>query len=55
MPRVQNTAAAQMLNRGERLTAWISDLHLSPDPWERIEFAISIGLDPLAIAMGNYV
>lgn len=44
VPCVQNTAVAQMLDRGERLTAWIADLHLSSDPWERIELAISIGL-----------
>jgi len=42
IPRRENTAITQMLDRQMSLTANISNLNQSDDPWERIE--ITIGL-----------
>lgn len=42
VPRVENTAVAQMLDRGERLTARIVRLQESSDPWERLRFAVGL-------------
>jgi hypothetical protein len=36
VPRVENTAVAQMLDRGEHLKASISKLNDTDDPWDRI-------------------
>jgi hypothetical protein len=36
LPRAQNTAVAQMLDRGEQLRARVAQLRTSPDPWERV-------------------
>jgi hypothetical protein len=41
VPRVENTAVAQMLDRGERLQARISELS-DEDTWERVRFKISL-------------
>ena len=40
VPRVENTAIAQMLDRGEHLEASISKLHLTENPWERVWFEV---------------
>ncbi len=40
LPRVENTAVAQMLDRGEQLRARIAQLRTSPDPWERVRVAV---------------
>ena len=42
VPRAENRAVAQMLDRGERLEASISELRLSEDPWERIHITITL-------------
>lgn len=42
VPRVENTAVSQMLDRGERLTARIMALRESRDPWERIRLAVEL-------------
>ena len=40
VPRGENGAIAQMLDRGENLEARISKLLTEGDPWERIRFTI---------------
>jgi hypothetical protein len=40
VPRSENRAVAQMLDRGERLEARISELTTIEDPWQRIRFKI---------------
>jgi hypothetical protein len=40
IPRVENTAIAQMLDRGERLTARIVRLYVAPDPWKQVTLAV---------------
>ncbi|MDH3615865.1 MAG: HIRAN domain-containing protein [Gammaproteobacteria bacterium] len=42
VPRAENSAIAQMLDRGETLEARISKLMTEEDPWERIRFTISL-------------
>ena len=42
VPRAENRVVAQMLDRGERLTATITQLSEGEDPWERIRFNISL-------------
>lgn len=42
VPRVANRTLAQMLDRGETLTAKIANRQSADDPWERLE--IEIGL-----------
>ena len=42
VPRRENTAVSQMLDRGERLEARIVRLRESPSPWQRIELAIRL-------------
>jgi maltooligosyltrehalose synthase len=42
LPRTANAAVAQMLDRGEQLRARIAQLHLSPDPWERVRVAVEL-------------
>ncbi|MEX0952102.1 MAG: hypothetical protein WDZ86_07455 [Gammaproteobacteria bacterium] len=43
VPRMQNTAIAQLLDRGERLTAHINALQEKENPWQRIRFAVELG------------
>lgn len=43
LPRVENTAVAQMMDRGERLSARISALRQAADPWQRV--GIEVYLD----------
>lgn len=45
LPRVENTAVSQMLDRGQRLAASIARLQASPDPWRRIRVRITLQLD----------
>ena len=42
VPRLENTAVAQMLDRGEPLAARIERLRDDTNPWERIRFTISV-------------
>lgn len=42
VPRTENATVAQMLDRGERLTARIAQLKDSPDPWERVRLQIML-------------
>ncbi len=42
VPRRDNTAVSQMLDRGERLSARIATLQYDPNPWRRV--AVDIGL-----------
>lgn len=43
LPRNENAAVAQMLDRGERLEARIAELRTSRDPWERVVVAVALG------------
>ena len=40
VPRVDNTAIAQMLDRGEKLEASITKLNATDDPWDRVWFSV---------------
>jgi hypothetical protein len=40
VPRAENGAIAQMLDRGENLEARISNLLVKEDPWERVRFTV---------------
>lgn len=40
VPRGENSAVAQMLDRGERLSAAISRLTIDEDPWQRVRFSV---------------
>ncbi|RMH51559.1 MAG: HIRAN protein [Zetaproteobacteria bacterium] len=40
VPRMENTAVAQMLDRGAQLSARIVELRQSRDPWQRIRFEV---------------
>ncbi len=44
VPRIENCAVAQLLDRGERLTARIAALAESPDPWApvRVRFWLEL-------------
>jgi hypothetical protein len=42
LPRTENTAVAQMLDRGERLTANIVQLELSDSPWQRVRLVVQL-------------
>ena len=42
VPRSENGAIAQMLDRGESLEARISKLMIEEDPWERIRFTVTL-------------
>lgn len=42
VPRAQNSALAQMLDRDERLEARISGLTMSDEPWQRVKFTVSL-------------
>lgn len=42
LPRLDNAAVAQMLDRGERLEARIAALTRDPDPWKRIGVAVEL-------------
>ncbi|CAG0984873.1 hypothetical protein MTYP_01958 [Methylophilaceae bacterium] len=40
IPRLDNAAVSQLLDRGENIQAVISELKFSDDPWERIEVEV---------------
>lgn len=40
VPRGANSAIAQMLDRGEKLSATISRLTIDEDPWQRVRFSV---------------
>jgi ABC-type cobalamin transport system ATPase subunit len=40
VPRGENSAVAQMLDRGEQLTATVSRLTVGEDPWQRVRFSV---------------
>ena len=42
VPRGENGAIAQMLDRGESLAATISRLTIDEDPWRRVRFSVFI-------------
>ena len=42
VPRAENRAVAQMLDRGECLEASISKLSISENPWQRIRMTITL-------------
>jgi len=42
VPRADNTAVAQMLDRGERLSAKVVELTMNKNPWERVRFAVML-------------
>lgn len=42
VPRTENLAVAQMMDRGVELEARISKLAVGQDPWERIRFKVSL-------------
>lgn len=42
VPRVENSAVAQMLDRGEPLAAYIERLKDDADPWERVRLAVDL-------------
>ena len=44
LPRAENTAVSQMMDRGERLFARIASLQETRDPWERIEVVVEMGV-----------
>lgn len=40
LPRRENTAVSQILDRGERLSAAIDRLSQGPSPWTRVRFSV---------------
>ena len=47
IPSIQNTAISQMMDRGEQLTANISQLNQSDVPWQKLELAVYCGSNSL--------
>lgn len=43
IPSIQNTAISQMMDRGEQLTANISQLNQSDVPWQKLQLAVFCG------------
>lgn len=43
IPSSQNSAISQMMDRGEKLTARISQLNQSEFPWEKVRLAVYCG------------
>jgi len=44
IPRRDNTAISQMLDRGEKLSARITTLRYDSSPWRRVEVEIRVGI-----------
>jgi hypothetical protein len=42
VPRAENAAIAQMLDRGENLEVRISKLSVNEDPWDRVYISVSV-------------
>lgn len=40
VPRIDNAAVSQLLDRGQAVSAAITALSVSANPWDRIEFAV---------------
>jgi len=40
VPKADNTAVAQMLDRNERISARIVELAMSENPWDRVRFEV---------------
>lgn len=40
VPRIENHAIAQLLDRGEKLSARVAELKDSRNPWERVRFEV---------------
>lgn len=40
IPRIDNAAVSQLLDRGEQVQAYIANLKVSEDPWERVEVEV---------------
>lgn len=40
VPRLENHAVAQLMDRGESLSARVTALQVTPNPWERIQIEI---------------
>lgn len=40
IPRIDNAAVSQLLDRGEQVKAYIANLKMSEDPWERVEVEV---------------
>jgi hypothetical protein len=45
VPRGENHAVAQMMDRGETLSARVSSLQAGTNPWERIQFEVLLSAD----------
>ena len=43
IPSMQNTAISQMMDRGEKLTACISQLNQSDNSWQKLQLAVYCG------------
>jgi len=43
VPKADNTAVAQMLDRGEYLSARVVELTMNKNPWERVRFGVMLG------------
>ena len=43
IPSIQNTAISQMMDRGEQLTASITQLEQTDVPWQKLEMAVYCG------------
>ncbi|MBI2969405.1 MAG: HIRAN domain-containing protein [Gammaproteobacteria bacterium] len=43
VPRLDNAAVSQLLDRRRRLSARVEKLNVSLNPWERIGFSVSLG------------
>lgn len=44
LPRVENHAVAQLMDRGERLAARIAGMRESRDPWERVRIEVTLAI-----------
>jgi hypothetical protein len=42
IPRSENTAISQLMDRGERLSASIAALEQSANPWRRVRVAVEL-------------
>jgi hypothetical protein len=42
VPQLENAAVAQLLDRGERLSAQVSALAMDKDPWKRVRFQVVV-------------
>lgn len=42
IPRIENTAVSQLLDRGEKLSASVATLEESRNPWRRVSVAVEL-------------